>query len=372
MRNRYIKLAILMVFVILTFTGCWDSVSIEKKDITTAVLVDKTDNGYAFYIEIASIAGSSTGEEAQQTPRSKMLVGEGETFVDAREELERKSDKPVSLFGVQCVIFTEKFAYSGIEEYMYRFRQNPEYRKTALAVVTRENPEDLFGAASENNTLIGLTVNDTLQSQVDTGYLYPFTMGDLLTVLACPYKGYLLPCVDLDNNKEPMLDGFCVMDGSNCLGYIPIEDSESIVYIRNNMSPFHYALPYAENNITLELHLKKSGTDVSYNDGQIQICLHFTCKANLLYMSDNLTVDEAVRQKITDELKNKLTEEYKKVIETSQKIFKCDYLKFHESFRIKYPEQYKDMDWSEEYQKATITVDFSVEVVGGNIDYEPK
>lgn len=46
---------IAMLLATVTFTGCWDSLDIEKRDIVTALIVDKKEDHYYFYTEIAEL-----------------------------------------------------------------------------------------------------------------------------------------------------------------------------------------------------------------------------------------------------------------------------------------------------------------------------
>ena len=374
MRRKTIKITILLTLISLLATGCWDDTPIEKYDITTTVVVDTAPGGYSFCLEIASLAGSGGNEESGgSAPKSRVLYGEGPSFVEARQELERQSDKPIYLSGVQCVIFTERMAYGGIGEYMSRFRQNPRYRKTAMAAVTGINPEDLFAAASENNTLVGSAVTDTLDSLTDLGFLYHMTMGDVLQIISCPCKGYLIPRIGLTGKEHDIeMDGFCVMDGDICRGIIPMEDGEFIVYTRGNAPPFHYAMAYNENSYTVEIRLRRTPVKVYYTDGKIRIDLSFTCKATLIYMDSGKTIEDTEMQDAEEKLERALEKEFTKVIRTSQEDFRIDYLKFHEEFRIHYPDVFKQIDWKEEYPKAQIKVYVDASLTGSNIDYEPE
>jgi spore germination protein KC len=373
---RRILSVILLLCMVLSASGCWDSEPIEKKDITTAVLVDKTETGYAFYVEIASLAvkgGQSEGGGGGSSSSSAVIFGEGPTFVDAREAVDRQTDKPLYLAGVQCVVFSERMAYSGIEEYMYRFRQNPEYRKTAVVAVTGEAPDDLFRAASENNTLIGSAINDTLESLEQTGLVSRMTMGDVLEILSSDCGGYLIPRFGLtEREKDIEFNGFCVMDGDTYVGQIPIEEGEFTVFIRGDRLSFRYALSYQGHDYTLEIQHKKKSPKIHYENGEIRIELRFNCSADILYIGENRQVDNTMLAQVEAALKQQLTEEFIKVIRTSQEMFKLDYFQFCDAFRIRYPDEFKQMNWKEQYPHAKVTVDVAVDLRQGTMDYEPE
>lgn len=372
---RRILSGILLLCMVVSVSGCWDSEPIEKKDITTSVLVDKIETGYAFYVEVASLAvrGGQSEGGGGNSPGSAVIFGEGPTFVDAREAVDRQSDKPVYLAGVQCVLFSERMAYSGIAEYMYRFRQNPEYRKTAIIAVTGENPDDLFRAASENNTLIGSAVNDTFHALEETGHVYRMTMGDVLEILSSDCGGYLIPRIGLtEREKDVELIGFSVMDGDTCIGQIPIEKGEFTIFIRSDNLSFRYALPYQDHVYTTDIRLQKKPVKTRYEDGQIWISLNFTCTAELLYMDENMKVEDPMLKQIEAALQRQLTEEFIQVIRTSQEMFKLDYFRFCEAFRIRYPDAFKQMDWKEQYPNAKVTVDVAVDLRQSSIDFAPE
>lgn len=367
MRKRWAKLAVFCLIPCIA-AGCWDSREIEEMDINTTVIVDKTDTGYSFTIEIASY--TNVQSEQGGTPQSKVLKGEGATFDEARDELERRSDRIVNLSEVQCVVFTERMAYSGIAGYMYRFRENPDYRKTVYAVVSPETPDALMGAASESNTLVGESINDTLESLIYDKQLYAVSMGNILTNLECEYKGYLIPGIALRDNEITFI-GYYAMDGNACKGFIPVNEAFGIVQFHRNTPEFHYDIKYKDRPVALNIVLKKKRTNVSYAGGQVHIGIHFDCTASVAYTDGTMEVADDDRKKIGEVLEDSLTSRIMHTVDTSKRL-QCDYLDMHEEFRIRYPDIYIGMDWEKEYPNADISVTVSVRMKEGNIDHRPK
>ena len=375
MRANYIKFFIIIVLVLSMTTGCWDSRDIEEKSIVTTVVVDKTDIGYAFYVEIASISQSSDNQGNPQggsIKKSIVLKSEGTDFTEAREDLDRKSSNPNYLGGDQCVILTENMAYSGIEEYMYRLRQIPDYRKTLDVVVTPEKPEDLLNANTGNKELVGFVIEDTLQTLVDSGYCVHLSLADLLEALASPYKCYFMPTIGL-RDKEIALIGYSVFYGGICKGFIPIEESEGLIIMRAKNPSGTFTIPYKDNRITVETHMTKRNTDVDYIDGKITLNIKYECDAMLLYLDKNIAVTDEVTQRASADLEKTLEKEISDTILKSQKTFGYDYLNFYNAFRIKYPDAAKNIDWLHLYPNAQFNVDVIVDLdTNGKLDYNPR
>lgn len=366
--DKRIKLMIMILCVCLGVTGCWDAVEIEEKDIITTVIVDRIDNGYAFTAEVASIAQGGDQQGSAKVPKSKVIKGEGHTFIEAREEVERQSDRLIDLSEVQCVAFTENILYDSIEQYMQRFRQNPEYRKTVFVAGTPENPDDLLKASTENNTIIGSSINDTLESLVKNGQMYEMTMGDVLTSMSCEYRGYLIPAIGLRGNEITLI-GFYAMDGGLCKGFVPVYGSSGIVHFHTRTKPAHYNIQFEDMEVALEVDLKSPIIKAEYTDGQVRFHIRLSCVATLLYLSKETRVTDEMLLKMGEALKQDLQKRHIDAVKTSQQIG-VDYLDLHETFRIKYPDIYANIDWSEVYPKAEINFDTNVLVKWGTVDYK--
>jgi hypothetical protein len=56
MASKTVKLILPVLLALTNLTGCQDSIHIEDRDICTAVIVDKDDDQYAFYVEVAGIS----------------------------------------------------------------------------------------------------------------------------------------------------------------------------------------------------------------------------------------------------------------------------------------------------------------------------
>lgn len=372
MRVKRLLKIFLAVALCLPATGCWDALDINDRDIITAVLVDKTDYGYAFYVEVPRIAASGNGAESSQPKKPTILKAEGRDYVEARANIDRQLDKPIFLGSVQSVLLTDRLASFGIEEYLYRLREVNEYRKTVHVVVTTEDPEKLLNDVPENSQSTGFAIESTIMSLVTTGQLQHVSLMDILEILSSPYKHYILPTMALVND-EPSVTGFTVFSGGMKTGFIPIADAKSIIFMQSTKPKLLYTVPYKDTWVTLEVNLPDKSIKPHDSDGKLSFDIDLSFKAILLYPENSKPITDSDKELIRNTRQAMLDQEFKETFQESQEIYQYDCFKLYEPFRISYPDEYKNMDWAGEYQKVTANIHVAVDLTVTNmLDYNPQ
>ncbi len=344
---------------------------INDRNIVTAVLVDKTDYGYALYAEIPQLTATSNNEGGQKT-KPIILKSEGRTFVETRENLDWKMDKPIYLGAVQTLILTEKLARYDVEEYVLRLRQTSDYRKTVHLVVTTSDPEQLLSDTPENAESVGFAIEQTLTSMINTGQLYHISLIDVLQRLSSSYKQYLLPTVDLVD-QEPCFTGFSVFSGGMKTAFIPASECKSIVFMHSKNAVALYTVPYKDTSATLEVKLGKKNTTPYYVDGKISFDLVLAFKATLLYPAKAKPVTGTDIAVLQATLQAMLEKEFSEMFHKSQTEYKFDTFRLWSPFRITFPEDAKKMNWAGEYPNVSLNLSISVELKpNALVDYEEK
>lgn len=363
------------ILLALLLTGCWDAHDIEDRDIALAVLVDRTqDGGYIFYVEIASIHSTSEsggGGDSSAVKKPRVIRSEGRTLVEAREALDAELNHPIFLGAVQGVMFTDRFAYAGIEEYMYRLRQINDYRKTLDVVVAQGEPAEILNVKPENDTSIGYDLEDTLQGVVDSGGAVHFSLADVLQKLGSPERCFLLPTVAVKNDQLALV-GYSVFDGGYCKGFIPMDQCRGIAYILAPAPRFQYVVSCKEGDLSIEARMTERHIDAEYKHSQISYSLKYKFEITLLYPQKDFHITKDVQHEAEKKVQQTIEQDVYSAIMQSQNEYACDYLGLNRVFGIGYPEPYARMDWSLEYPKAGFSVHADVTFdVTSQMDYDP-
>lgn len=367
----------ILLMTCLLSAGCWDAISLSELSIATMTILDKKDGEYYLYIEIARIgttgsesqAGGSTGGERA----SVFLTGRGESIVEAREDAERQLDHPIFLATIRTLIITHRAAETDLEEYLFRLRSDPTYRQKLLLCTTTDEPEYLMQTESGVNAVIGFMIDDTLDSIIKAGQAVKrntarYTENHLIK------SAYLIPSMGV-REKQIILKGYTVVDGHRAVGSIPAEESRSIVYMHADDPRWVYRIPLEENAATVEVRVSKKETVPQYKDGKISFELNyeFTGEVDYFATHEPKPLDKETEKILTRAVLEKLSAEFTRTLEQSQKEFQLDYLGFDHEFRMKYPDEFENMDWPSEFLKAEFILNFSADCYPiQRMDFEPE
>lgn len=362
--DKLFKAITIVVLLSLLLTGCADSVDINDKLIVTTIAFDVKDGEIWYYLEIANIESGKSKEATDSTGDKYTVVkGHGKTLVEVRDNLDTQLNKPLYLSGVRVLVFTENFAKEHLVEYLYRFRVDETYRKKGLTVITNEDPEALYKSAHGKNASVGFLIEGILETLEDTGKSFSRTTMRLLENLSSDYTGFLIPCMGL-RHKELALMGYSVIHGSTVTGFIPLEESTGMMFLKADKPKFHFIVPHNDINFTIEVALTKRKIQPSYKNGKISFDINMHCKAEVLY-GDKKTpynFEETASKKVAETLTGMLKEQFSEAITRAQKEFACDYLQFDDEFRIKYPVEFESMDWQKEFPGASVSMDVQVDL----------
>lgn len=360
-KNRSKILAILMLaFVMLT--GCWDGTDVNNQNLTTMVILDKQGDVFSFTVEIAKVspAGESAGGAGGQ--KQEYLFSFGKDFAKVRDNLDMQMDKPAFLGTVRALVITERAAANDFAEYMFRLRENQEYRQKVNITITSEEPKALTEFKNEKDQPAGFIIDDTIVTATTLGHTCAVTTQDYVNDILAK-RDFVIQHIALAD-RQIKLDGYSVFRDAKLAGFIPIEESRGMTYILTKHPVWVYRLPGDGGYITAEVELSSRTVKPSYQEGRIRFQIGLAFKATIQYTSDPVLFPLNAQniEKFSGDLNQVLASEVRTAIEQSQVQFQSDYLKFGEAFRIAYPDAYEQMDWLSEYPKAEIETSTVVDI----------
>lgn len=362
----------LLIIIVFTLTGCWDAVDINKKDLVTTVIIGKSGEDYTFHLEIGNSSAVGSREDGEAEPKNFIVVdSSGETLADTREDLELKLCKPLYLGTVYILVVTRDLVKEGIGEYMYRLRNMKEYRKALNLVITSEDPNELLEINSGREASVGLIMENTLAKLKEKGQCIENCVSVIFEKLSSQYVCFLIPNINLSDDAVD-LTGYTIIHDSHYNGEISIKDTKGLTYIMNKKVQWMYVVPFGENYATVEVKLKKKSIKPFLENGEISFNANFEFESIVKYLNINDGLTKDLEEEVKKNLHDMILYDIKLAIEQSQNEFRCDYLGFYEVFRISYPNEFKEMDWSNEYLDSDINIAVNVKLdPGGEFDYNP-
>jgi len=371
-KNRC-KLIVLLLLIIFLLTGCWDAADVSSLDLSTMVILDRKGDELSFTLEIAKISSVSGSGEGGGGGGKKQtyLTGTGKDLAEARHALDMQMDKPLFLGTVRALILTERAAANDLAEYLFRLRENQEYRQKVNISIIQDDPQALTEAENETDQPLGFVIDDTIHTGQANGHTCAVTTEKYVNDILAK-RGFIIQHIGLAD-KQIKLDGYSVFRDAKLVGFISMESSSGLSYMLSDQPIWVYRLPGDGGFITAEVKLGHREIKPSYHDGQVSFRVQLTFKATIQYKTEVslFPLNEQNIQQYSDDLNQVLAQEVRAAIEQSQNEFQSDYLEFGEAFRLAYPDEFERMDWSAEYLKAIIETSTSVDIsVSDKIDIE--
>jgi Ger(x)C family germination protein len=347
-------------------SGCWDSTDINSKNIATAIGIDRQEDEHILTTEIANL----TDEKSSEEEKYSIFEGKGNSFADARFNLNYKLANPVYLGTVRMLFLTIPLAENGVEEYLYRLRNLHEYRKNAMVVTTFDKPKDIFSIQQNSDRSVGNISESMIEYLEKAGESFSVTASNMIEWLSSDNQDFLIPNMDI-NEDDLIITGYSIIHRGVYLGFIPSEVAKGAVILLNKNAKCFFAIPFEDRIATVEANLKGKKIDVDYKDEKLTLDIKLKFDSVVKYLSNNVIYGEKENQIVNSELNKMLKEEVQTAIYQSQKKYKSDYLRFNEYFRIKYPNEYKEIDWYKVFSVAQINISIENELdPGGEFDYK--
>ena len=370
-KNRC-KLVAMLLLISFALTGCWDAADVSSLNLSTMVILDRKGDELSFTLEIAKVLPAGEGGEGGVSGEKQIyLIGSGKNLAEARQDLDMQMDKPLFLGTIRALVITERAAANDLAEYLFRLRENQEYRQKVNIAIIRDDPQALTEAKSEADQPIGYTIDDTIYTGQKNGHTCAVTTEKYVDDILAK-RGFIVHHIGLTDNQQIKLDGYSVFRDAKLVGFIPMESSRGLSYLLSEHQPvWVFRLPVDTGSVTMEVDLGHRKIKPSYQDGRIRFQVQLSFNAIIQYTSNvsPFPINKQNLQQYSDGLNQVLAQEIRAAIEQSQNQFQSDYLNFGEAFRLAYPDEFEQMDWSAEYLKAEIKVATSVKIsVSDKID----
>ena len=369
-KNRA-KLLFLFAAVSVLLTGCWDAKEINDLDLVTMVILNKQGENISFTIEVPSIMPVSS-EGGNSGSKNTYVEGSGADFPEARNNLDKKLQKPLYLGTTRTLVITDKAAENDLAEYMFRLREDGTYRQKVTLVTTREEPAAFTDFTGETSSPGGFAIDDMLVELAQSGRTYSETSSNYVEDILSG-RSFVVHCIDIVN-RQHTLTGYSVFKNAKFIGFIPVEEARGLVFLLAYNPVFLYRVPFGSHFATVEVQGAGRKIKAGYKDGAIAFSVQMKYDAEVQYFSQVqlFPLDEQALEEISQNLERMLQEDVQKTIAQSQTVFQCDYLQLCDAFRTAYPDPYDKISWTEEYPKAQINVTTQIDIsISQKMDYEP-
>lgn len=346
MKSAIKKYAVLLTLLALSLLlGACDSYTdLDEFVFVNSILVDKDEEsgGMVFYFETLVPVRSSAAnanEEKRVTYKIK-----AQNAGDALNMLETNTSAKITLAQNKVLLFTQKFAQSGIDQCFDLFDRRQRSNTRTLMGIFKGDPKEFLAPEHPEEPMTGLFLYDMLGTQ--DSFTSIGVRIDYKEFMNQKYIGDRVSSVpiintskDEDTQGQYYLDGLGLIKEYKLIGILEREDSFYFNLMLDNVVAGDLTIqnPTDESKMVTLLLLDNSfKSDVEYADGILKVMREFKLDTNLSSVQGKLQLTKENIQKLQDAMAEKIRQKCMALFE-EWKGKKTDIFDIQEEFERKYP-----------------------------------
>ncbi|WP_129600710.1 Ger(x)C family spore germination protein [Anaerophilus nitritogenes] len=360
---------LILIICSIALVGCWDYRDIDQKCVVVSIGVDKVKNMIEFSGEVAQFASSKEKGEKAQVANVYNMESLGKTFGEARKNYDSSNPFPLFLGAARVVVFGQDYAKEGIGSYLNRVDRTTDYRKTVLAVVSKEKPSILLNTDTQKDIAVGFLIENIIGYLENKGRSIYSTVGDLLSDIELQQAGYVMPYIGMKKDNISYL-GLAVMKDSKLIDIIDEKNTQGMLYLLvKNLSSFEgiEEIENKNNKYSFLISIKKRKIKIDYEKNIPVIYIDLDLDAQLSYQYYREHLHKKNIEKLEKEISKKQKQKIQQIIQKAQKEYKCDIFGFAEYFRAQHIQEYEKMKWREIFPNSKVVIRVNTKIINTNL-----
>ena len=136
-------MSILLVLVIIIFSGCYDNRETDTLATVMAVGIDKNEKtGYKVYTFAVADTGGMSGTDSGDGTSLICFFSEGRNADEAIQDMDRRLTKKLSFSHLSAILFSESVAKEGMAEDINHFENEVSVRPQTMIAITDTDAGD--------------------------------------------------------------------------------------------------------------------------------------------------------------------------------------------------------------------------------------
>lgn len=375
------KKLLLIIPILLIFTGCTDYKELNNIAIVTGIAVDMKDDNYEVSILISN---SKKAQESSKEGDAGTIVysGTGKNFSMALKKIDNRIPKKIYLGHLAVIIVSEDVAKKGlanISDYLFR---SPETTKRSYLIMTRndEKASDVLKILSPLESFPSQNVKLNIENANNTSSISDdMTYSDFMeTYLKKGIEPYL-PTIEIYGNEDKGestkalestdlkafvgLKGLALFKDSKFISYATDDESRGINIATDNTTEMLVETKCDNGFIITSLSSLKTKTKVKFINNKPTINIDVSADGNI----QEITCDVDLRQQDTiKKIENKTENKVKKLVSEGINVAKkneTDIFGYGNLIYKKNPKYFNSIkDWNKNFTTLDININVNINI----------
>ncbi|MBU3153310.1 Ger(x)C family spore germination protein [Clostridium estertheticum] len=368
-KTVYLFLKIMIVsFMALNLTGCWDNIELDKIAIVMGVGIDKTPQiaEVDMTVQVANtkaVRSSSTDISPKNTSDYFNLESTGDTIFSIVRGFSKRSNRKLFFAQNQVIILGRGIAEEGLEKYIDYFYRDHETRNLVWILICDRTANEILDIKSDFESIPSIGINALVKQQqynseapmVDLQKFAYRLMSKTISPIAPLIK------VSVEGNKKiAYVSGTAVFKKDKMIGEMNKVETRGVLWAIGEVKKGIIVTtdPGSNNKVSLEITRASSKIIPKIKNGKINIQIMIKEEGNLVEQSDsndlaNPKVIEVLEKNKDSIIKKEVMLAFKKA-----KSLDADVFGFGEAIHQKYPKEWKNMknNWDETFKNINLDV----------------
>lgn len=357
---------VLILLLLFLLTGCWNYQELNSIAISTAIGVDKNDDGK---YEVSTMIANSRKEQSsskESESQSIIFTGVGNTISEAFKDIDLYNPRRNYIGHVSVVVISDEVAKDGLNDILDFSARNPESTKRFQMVIAKNcKAKDILKILTPLETFSAQNISNNLKYSRDsqatsTSILYSDFIYNLLEKGMNP----ILPSVILKGDKKDgakdeslqqtvpdafiKINNLALFKDYKLVGFANANESRGINLLKSTIEQLTVNIKMDNKYITFKLLDSKTKSKIKFNDKPI-INVEIKGIATLVEDNSNHSLTD---QKVMKEIEKKINKKIEKLANQGLEIAKknnTDVFGYGNLIYKNYPNYFKKFkDWDKE------------------------
>ena len=363
---KRLALFLLSIILLITNTGCWNNRDLAEISISTALGIDKTEDGKIMVsVQIVKPSALRVGKEGVNGEKKGFVVvsNTADTVFGALREMLSKVNKKIFYSSSQVIVIGESMAREGVCDYIdFILRDHETPFKSLVAVAKGITAKEVLEHGYELTNVPGAFLRDTLNNVGDRGFSKKVMLIEVARELATQGKELSIGTI-LKEGGTTVTEGIAVFAEGKMVGLLDKYESRGFMFAQGLVKSTIIEIQDSkqpEKLVAVEIQKTSATKKVELGSDNkpkftLNVYVYGTIGEQHIYTDSENEFINSITEKCNIKIKN----EIQKSIEKTQKEYASDIFGFGQKVFDKYPDYWISVrdEWNSKiYTKLEVNV----------------
>ena len=385
--KKYTFLLILLLGVVVTVTGCWDQIELDKRAIIMAVGIDKAEEAGKITLTFQSIIPSRLTDSMRGGEKGRavrVISTSGMTILEATKIYQQQTDAIPYFLHNRLLIIGEELARDGITPIIDYFIRNLQSQSRAWVLISKGQAANVVKWQSEVNQIPADYIADLLYSSTRQA-ISAFVTEDIhrfILKLSSPSTSPATSGIEIvqERTEEPpevRIFGTAVFKRDKLVRWLGLRETRGLLWTTNKSNQGILEIGYPDRqkrNVVEQVTKSSSKITPQIKNGRVEFKIAVLEEGNIGEQDGSLLLtNQGMIPALEKRTSAEIRAEVESCLKKCQNEFHADIFGFGEEVERKFPQAWKKLQksWDQEFPTIKVVVAVKAKIRGTSIITDP-